>query len=216
MVAVPERKQLRSLAQAAAAPRAGAGPARRFAHRRLWGLAAAVPLAPSPWARDAGAGLVLLGPERRCLCRSRSCFTPLRPFCPLPVPPEKPVNISCWSKNMKDLTCKWAPGTEGETFLHTNYTLKYKLRYSCLRVDSSYSRRDSGISGFTRRGVPWLPPGGAGWDWVGGGVPVLPTPGTALGCRQGATLRTCRGGGEGEACGRSITREIPSLGLFGA
>ncbi|XP_009641059.1 cytokine receptor-like factor 1 [Egretta garzetta] len=43
------------------------------------------------------------------------------------VPPEKPVNITCWSKNMKDLTCKWAPGTEGETFLHTNYTLKYKL-----------------------------------------------------------------------------------------
>lgn len=117
--------------------------------------------------------MVLLGPERRCLCRSRSCFTPLRPFCPLPVPPEKPVNISCWSKNMKDLTCKWAPGTEGETFLHTNYTLKYKLRYSCLRVDSSYSRRDSGISGFTRRGVPWLPPGGAGWDWVGGGGPCF-------------------------------------------
>ncbi|XP_066839811.1 cytokine receptor-like factor 1 isoform X4 [Anser cygnoides] len=46
---------------------------------------------------------------------------------PLALPPEKPVNISCWSKNMKDLTCKWAPGTEGETFLHTNYTLKYKL-----------------------------------------------------------------------------------------
>ncbi|NXK16101.1 CRLF1 factor, partial [Arenaria interpres] len=43
------------------------------------------------------------------------------------LPPEKPVNITCWSKNMKDLTCKWAPGTEGETFLHTNYTLKYKL-----------------------------------------------------------------------------------------
>jgi len=50
-------------------------------------------------------------------------------FFPLPVPPEKPVNITCWSKNMKDLTCKWAPGTEGETFLHTNYTLKYKLRW---------------------------------------------------------------------------------------
>uniref|UniRef100_A0ACB8F1C9 Cytokine receptor-like factor 1 n=1 Tax=Sphaerodactylus townsendi TaxID=933632 RepID=A0ACB8F1C9_9SAUR len=44
------------------------------------------------------------------------------------LPPEKPTNISCWSKNMKDLTCKWAPGTEGETYLHTNYTLKYKLR----------------------------------------------------------------------------------------
>ncbi|KAJ7427324.1 Cytokine receptor-like factor 1 [Willisornis vidua] len=47
----------------------------------------------------------------------------------LVLPPEKPVNITCWSKNMKDLTCKWAPGTEGETFLHTNYTLKYKLRW---------------------------------------------------------------------------------------
>uniref|UniRef100_A0A8C0HHA3 Cytokine receptor-like factor 1 n=1 Tax=Chelonoidis abingdonii TaxID=106734 RepID=A0A8C0HHA3_CHEAB len=45
------------------------------------------------------------------------------------LPPEKPVNITCWSKNMKDLTCKWAPGTEGETYLHTNYTLKYKLRW---------------------------------------------------------------------------------------
>lgn len=55
---------------------------------------------------------------------------------------------------MKDLTCKWAPGTEGETFLHTNYTLKYKLRYSCLWVDSSYSRRDPGILGFTQRGAP--------------------------------------------------------------
>ncbi|XP_072457722.1 cytokine receptor-like factor 1 isoform X2 [Notamacropus eugenii] len=45
------------------------------------------------------------------------------------LPPEKPVNISCWSKNMKDLTCRWFPGTQGETFLHTNYTLKYKLRW---------------------------------------------------------------------------------------
>lgn len=44
------------------------------------------------------------------------------------LPPEKPVNISCWSKNMKDLTCRWTPGAHGETFLHTNYSLKYKLR----------------------------------------------------------------------------------------
>lgn len=44
------------------------------------------------------------------------------------VPPEKPFNISCWSRNMKDLTCRWTPGTHGETFLHTNYSLKYKLR----------------------------------------------------------------------------------------
>lgn len=47
---------------------------------------------------------------------------------PSPVPPEKPFNISCWSKNMKDLTCRWTPGAHGETFLHTNYSLKYKLR----------------------------------------------------------------------------------------
>ncbi|XP_069505397.1 cytokine receptor-like factor 1 isoform X3 [Ambystoma mexicanum] len=46
-----------------------------------------------------------------------------------PVPPEKPVNISCWSKNMKDLTCKWTPGSGGEAYLHTNYTMKYKLRW---------------------------------------------------------------------------------------
>ncbi|XP_042297978.1 cytokine receptor-like factor 1 isoform X2 [Sceloporus undulatus] len=45
------------------------------------------------------------------------------------LPPAKPTNISCWSKNLKDLTCRWAPGTEGETYLHTNYTLKYKLRW---------------------------------------------------------------------------------------
>lgn len=44
------------------------------------------------------------------------------------MPPEKPFNISCWSKNMKDLTCRWTPGAHGETFLHTNYSLKYKLR----------------------------------------------------------------------------------------
>ncbi|XP_041059745.1 cytokine receptor-like factor 1 [Carcharodon carcharias] len=45
------------------------------------------------------------------------------------LPPEKPTNITCWSKNAKDLTCKWSPGGEGETFLHTKYTLKYKLRW---------------------------------------------------------------------------------------
>lgn len=51
-----------------------------------------------------------------------------QPLYPSPVPPEKPFNISCWSKNMKDLTCRWTPGAHGETFLHTNYSLKYKLR----------------------------------------------------------------------------------------
>ncbi|XP_060237964.1 cytokine receptor-like factor 1 isoform X2 [Meriones unguiculatus] len=45
------------------------------------------------------------------------------------LPPEKPFNISCWSRNMKDLTCRWTPGARGETFLHTNYSLKYKLRW---------------------------------------------------------------------------------------
>lgn len=30
---------------------------------------------------------------------------------------------------MKDLTCRWTPGAHGETFLHTNYSLKYKLRW---------------------------------------------------------------------------------------
>ncbi|XP_035307906.1 cytokine receptor-like factor 1 isoform X4 [Cricetulus griseus] len=45
------------------------------------------------------------------------------------LPPEKPFNISCWSRNMKDLTCRWTPGAHGDTFLHTNYSLKYKLRW---------------------------------------------------------------------------------------
>ncbi|XP_060038333.1 cytokine receptor-like factor 1 isoform X1 [Erinaceus europaeus] len=45
------------------------------------------------------------------------------------LPPEKPFNISCWSRNMRDLTCHWSPGTRGETFLPTNYSLKYKLRW---------------------------------------------------------------------------------------
>lgn len=41
---------------------------------------------------------------------------------------------------MKDLTCKWAPGTEGETFLHTNYTLKYKLRWAARRLPAGPRR----------------------------------------------------------------------------
>ncbi|XP_069042031.1 cytokine receptor-like factor 1b isoform X2 [Lepisosteus oculatus] len=45
------------------------------------------------------------------------------------MPPEKPVNLTCWSRNTKDLTCQWAPGGLGETFLRTKYTLKYKLRW---------------------------------------------------------------------------------------
>ncbi|XP_036377650.1 cytokine receptor-like factor 1b isoform X1 [Megalops cyprinoides] len=45
------------------------------------------------------------------------------------MPPEKPVNLTCWSRNTKDLSCKWAPGGQGETFIRTKYTLKYKLRW---------------------------------------------------------------------------------------
>lgn len=45
-----------------------------------------------------------------------------------PVPPEKPVNLTCWSRNTKDLTCSWAPGGKGETNISTLYKLKYKLR----------------------------------------------------------------------------------------
>ncbi|XP_048832509.1 cytokine receptor-like factor 1b isoform X1 [Brienomyrus brachyistius] len=45
------------------------------------------------------------------------------------MPPEKPVNLTCWSRNTKDLTCRWTPGGQGETFIRTKYTLKYKLRW---------------------------------------------------------------------------------------
>lgn len=60
--------------------------------------------------------------------------SPLHPYlascCPPPVPPEKPVNLTCWSRNTKDLTCSWAPGGKGETNISTQYRLKYKLRYT--------------------------------------------------------------------------------------
>uniref|UniRef100_A0A8C6P7S9 Cytokine receptor-like factor 1 n=1 Tax=Nothobranchius furzeri TaxID=105023 RepID=A0A8C6P7S9_NOTFU len=45
------------------------------------------------------------------------------------VPPEKPVNLTCWSHNTKDLTCKWNQGGRAETHIQTKYTLKYKLRW---------------------------------------------------------------------------------------
>ncbi|XP_031416104.1 cytokine receptor-like factor 1a isoform X2 [Clupea harengus] len=45
------------------------------------------------------------------------------------MPPVKPINLTCWSRNTKDLTCQWAPGGQGETFIRTKYTLKYKLRW---------------------------------------------------------------------------------------
>lgn len=52
-------------------------------------------------------------------------------FCSVlsPVPPEKPVNLTCWSRNTKDLSCRWSLGGQGETHVPTKYTLKYKLRW---------------------------------------------------------------------------------------
>ncbi|XP_029505059.1 cytokine receptor-like factor 1 [Oncorhynchus nerka] len=68
------------------------------------------------------------------------------------MPPVKPVNLTCWSRNTKDLTCRWAPGGQGETFIKTKYTLKYKLRwygrereceeYSAAQPYSCYIPRD--------------------------------------------------------------------------
>lgn len=68
-----------------------------------------------------------LAGDQQLLCLSTASPDP-QPRTLSSVPPEKPFNISCWSKNMKDLTCRWTPGAHGETFLHTNYSLKYKLR----------------------------------------------------------------------------------------
>ncbi|KAJ8277266.1 hypothetical protein GJAV_G00073310 [Gymnothorax javanicus] len=45
------------------------------------------------------------------------------------MPPEKPLNLTCWSRNAKDLTCQWSPGGQGETFIRTKYILKYKLKW---------------------------------------------------------------------------------------
>uniref|UniRef100_A0A3B3W1N3 Cytokine receptor-like factor 1 n=1 Tax=Poecilia latipinna TaxID=48699 RepID=A0A3B3W1N3_9TELE len=45
------------------------------------------------------------------------------------MPPEKPVNLTCWSHNAKDLSCRWSVGGQGETHIPTKYTLKYKLRW---------------------------------------------------------------------------------------
>ncbi|CAB1455000.1 unnamed protein product [Pleuronectes platessa] len=43
--------------------------------------------------------------------------------------PEQPVNLTCWSRNAKDLSCRWSPGGRGESHIRTRYTLKYKLRW---------------------------------------------------------------------------------------
>ncbi|XP_068175295.1 cytokine receptor-like factor 1b [Antennarius striatus] len=45
------------------------------------------------------------------------------------MPPGKPVNLTCWSRNTKDLTCRWSPGGPGETHIQTKYSLRYKLRW---------------------------------------------------------------------------------------
>lgn len=90
-------------------------------------------------------------------------------FLSLPVPPEKPVNITCWSKNMKDLTCKWVPGTEGETFLHTNYTLKYKRRWVLGFIPVVVKNLGVGFNGKQGTGSS-MPPG---WPLLGGGAGVM-------------------------------------------
>uniref|UniRef100_A0A3P8SBH2 Cytokine receptor-like factor 1 n=1 Tax=Amphiprion percula TaxID=161767 RepID=A0A3P8SBH2_AMPPE len=45
------------------------------------------------------------------------------------MPPEKPVNLTCLSRNTKDLRCRWSVGGLGETHIRTKYILKYKLRW---------------------------------------------------------------------------------------
>ncbi|XP_056614562.1 cytokine receptor-like factor 1b isoform X2 [Triplophysa dalaica] len=45
------------------------------------------------------------------------------------LPPERPVNLTCWSRNTKDLSCRWTPGSREETFINTKYILKYKLKW---------------------------------------------------------------------------------------
>ncbi|XP_026554841.1 cytokine receptor-like factor 1 [Pseudonaja textilis] len=71
--------------------------------------------------QQSGDNLMCHGKEGRSILAGSCLYVGL--------PPEKPTNISCWSKNLKDLTCRWVPGSEGETHLHTNYSLKYKLRW---------------------------------------------------------------------------------------
>lgn len=100
----------------------------------------------------------------RCGWKKKTALEPLV-FCflSLPVPPEKPVNITCWSKNMKDLTCKWAPGTEGETFLHTNYTLKYKRRWVLTFIPVIAQNLGVGFNG--KQGMGSSMPPARGWCW---------------------------------------------------
>ncbi|XP_062311385.1 cytokine receptor-like factor 1 isoform X1 [Osmerus eperlanus] len=78
-------------------------------------------LAALPGSRQpSGDNLVCHGPDGRLL--AGSCLY-------VGLPPEKPVNLTCWSRNTKDLSCKWAPGGQGENYIRTTYTLKYKLRW---------------------------------------------------------------------------------------
>ncbi|XP_029001487.2 cytokine receptor-like factor 1b isoform X2 [Betta splendens] len=67
-----------------------------------------------------GDNLVCHGPDGRVL--AGSCLH-------VGMPPDKPVNLTCWSRNTKDLSCRWSPGGAGETHIRTKYALKYKLRW---------------------------------------------------------------------------------------
>lgn len=64
---------------------------------------------------------------------------------------------------MKDLTCKWAPGTEGETFLHTNYTLKYKRRWVLTFIPVVVKNLGVGFNG--KQGTSSSMPPAQGWCW---------------------------------------------------
>ncbi|XP_034036103.1 cytokine receptor-like factor 1b isoform X2 [Thalassophryne amazonica] len=75
------------------------------------------------------------------------------------MPPEKPVNLTCWSRNTKDLSCKWSPGGAGETFIRTKYTLKYKLRwYGKEKWCEDYSTVQQRYSCYIPRDLPLFTP----------------------------------------------------------
>uniref|UniRef100_A0A3P8V024 Cytokine receptor-like factor 1 n=1 Tax=Cynoglossus semilaevis TaxID=244447 RepID=A0A3P8V024_CYNSE len=74
-------------------------------------------------------------------------------------PPEKPVNLTCWSRNTKDLTCKWSPGGPGETHIRTKYTLKYKLRwYGREKEGENYSTGKQRYSCYVPRNLALFTP----------------------------------------------------------
>lgn len=87
---------------------------------------------------------------------------------------------------MKDLTCKWAPGTEGETFLHTNYTLKYKRRWVLTFLPGT--GKDVGVGFNGKQGTDSsMPPG---WPLPGGGAA-----GMSFLVELGRVRRSCCGPG---------------------